>query len=171
MDDRALFLEHDSPRFQTLGSVLVKWQASPPTGFQPQHDHRVQLTVPLFTAREISSSSRAILRSSPRLCRKFPHIEDTVSMPYFRRYSSIGDKGPNTADGPAFKYQDVNIGDLRLTGNNIPAAVEAGDKFRFVAEVGEFNADQCLFFLDPVQEPTLPARSRSRAKGQQLPDS
>lgn len=28
--------------------------------------------------------------------------------------------------------------------------VDAGDKFRFVAEVGEFNADQCVFFLDPV---------------------
>jgi hypothetical protein len=61
-----------------------------------------------------------------------------------------GDKGPNTAVGPAFKYEDVNIFDLKLTGKKIPATVGVGDKFRFVAEVGEFNADQCLFFLDPV---------------------
>ncbi|GAA0985137.1 hypothetical protein GCM10009555_060000 [Acrocarpospora macrocephala] len=61
-----------------------------------------------------------------------------------------GDKGPNTAVGPAFKYEDVNILDLKLTGKKIPATVGVGDKFRFVAEVGEFNADQCLFFLDPV---------------------
>ncbi|MEU4097903.1 DUF4839 domain-containing protein [Streptomyces sp. NPDC026673] len=72
---------------------------------------------------------------------------------YNTRYDLLlgpGDKGPNTANGPAFKYEDVNIGDLKLTGNNIPATVAAGDKFRFVAEVGEFNADQCLFLLDPV---------------------
>jgi hypothetical protein len=28
--------------------------------------------------------------------------------------------------------------------------VATGDKYRFVAKVGEYNADQCLFFLDPV---------------------
>ncbi|MFC6986844.1 DUF4839 domain-containing protein [Streptomyces cirratus] len=61
-----------------------------------------------------------------------------------------GDKGPNTGVGPAFKYEDVNIQDLRLTGKEPPAAVGAGNKFRFVAEVRGFNAEQCLFFLDPV---------------------
>ncbi|MFJ6837587.1 DUF4839 domain-containing protein [Streptomyces sp. NPDC091209] len=61
-----------------------------------------------------------------------------------------GDKGPNTTVGPAFKYEDVNTLDLKLTGKKIPAAVGAGDKFRFVAEVGEFNAASCLFLLDPV---------------------
>ncbi|MFJ5636998.1 DUF4839 domain-containing protein [Streptomyces goshikiensis] len=30
----------------------------------------------------------------------------------------------------------------------------AGDEFRFAAEVGEFNADQCLFFLKPVSTET-----------------
>ncbi|MER7894619.1 DUF4839 domain-containing protein [Streptomyces sp. NPDC096046] len=72
---------------------------------------------------------------------------------YDTRYDLLlgpGDKGPKTTVGPAFKYEDVNILDLRLTGKKIPAAVGAGDKFRFVAKVGEFNADQCLFFLDPV---------------------
>src|SRR5690606_24214254 len=35
------------------------------------------------------SSSRTMRRSSPRRRRKFPHIEGTVSMPYFSRYFSI----------------------------------------------------------------------------------
>jgi hypothetical protein len=72
---------------------------------------------------------------------------------YDTRYDFLlgpGDKGPDTTAGPAFKYQDVNISDLRLTGKKIPATVGAGDKFHFVAKVGEFNVDQCLFFLDPV---------------------
>ncbi|MEV7233516.1 DUF4839 domain-containing protein [Streptomyces sp. NPDC051020] len=72
---------------------------------------------------------------------------------YDTRYDFLlgpGDKGPNTAVGPAFKYEDVNVFDLRLTGKKIPDAVGVGDRFRFVAEVGEFNADQCLFFLDPI---------------------
>jgi hypothetical protein len=72
---------------------------------------------------------------------------------YDTRYDFLlgpGDKGPNTTVGPAFKYEDVNIIDLKLTGKKIPATVGVGDKFRFVAEVGEFNAAQCLFFLDPV---------------------
>ncbi|WP_105970744.1 DUF4839 domain-containing protein [Streptomyces geranii] len=76
---------------------------------------------------------------------------------YDTRYDFIlgpGDNGPNTTVGPAFKYEDVSIVDLRLTGKKIPATADAGDRFRFVAEVGEFNADQCLFFLDPVSTET-----------------
>ncbi|MFI5812617.1 DUF4839 domain-containing protein [Streptomyces sp. NPDC051643] len=76
---------------------------------------------------------------------------------YDTRYDFLlgpGDKGPNTTVGPAFKYEDVNISDLQLTGKKIPATVGAGDKFRFVAEVGEFNADQCLFFLGPISTET-----------------
>ncbi|MCX4977453.1 DUF4839 domain-containing protein [Streptomyces sp. NBC_00620] len=76
-----------------------------------------------------------------------PHGDDDT------RYDFLlgpGDKGPNTTVGPAFKYEDVNVFDLKLTGKKIPVAVDAGDKFRFVAEVRDFNADSCLFFLDPV---------------------
>lgn len=72
---------------------------------------------------------------------------------YDTRYDFLlgpGDQGPQTVIGPAFKYEDVNILDLKLVGPNTPATVRAGDKFRFVAEVGEFNAKQCVFFLDPV---------------------
>ncbi|MFH7595541.1 DUF4839 domain-containing protein [Streptomyces racemochromogenes] len=61
-----------------------------------------------------------------------------------------GDEGPKTGIGPAFKYQDANIPDLKLTGRNTPATVRAGDRFRFVAEVGEYDAKQCVFFLHPV---------------------
>ncbi|MFF4317788.1 DUF4839 domain-containing protein [Streptomyces sp. NPDC001568] len=72
---------------------------------------------------------------------------------YDTRYDFLlgpGDQGPQTVIGPAFKYEDVNILELKLTGRNTPAGVRAGDAFRFVAEVGEFKANQCLFFLDPV---------------------
>ncbi|MEW2047864.1 DUF4839 domain-containing protein [Streptomyces sp. NPDC005476] len=72
---------------------------------------------------------------------------------YDTRYDFLlgpGDKGSNTGIGPAFKYEDVNVFDLKLTGKKVPATVGKGDKFRFVAKVGEFNADQCLFFLEPV---------------------
>ncbi|MEW2426894.1 DUF4839 domain-containing protein [Micromonospora sp. NPDC047644] len=72
---------------------------------------------------------------------------------YDTRYDFLlgpGDRGSNTTVGPAFKYEDVNILDLKLTGKKIPATVGVGDTFRFVAEVGEFKPAQCLFFLDPV---------------------
>lgn len=72
---------------------------------------------------------------------------------YDTRYDFLlgtGDKGPNTTVGPAFKYEDVNILDLKLAGKKIPATVREGDKFRFFAKVGKYRADQCLFLLDPV---------------------
>ncbi|MGW7568966.1 DUF4839 domain-containing protein [Streptomyces tendae] len=61
-----------------------------------------------------------------------------------------GDEGPQTMVGPFFKFGDLNIADLNLTGKEIPATIGAGDKFPFVVQVREFNANQCLFFLDPV---------------------
>ncbi|MEV6474921.1 DUF4839 domain-containing protein [Streptomyces sp. NPDC051657] len=72
---------------------------------------------------------------------------------YETRYDFLlgqGDEGPNTTVGPAFKYEDVSTGNLNLTGKKVPAAVGVGDQFRFIAEVREFNATQCLFFLAPV---------------------
>ncbi|MEU9983521.1 DUF4839 domain-containing protein [Streptomyces sp. NPDC050856] len=61
-----------------------------------------------------------------------------------------GDRGPRTTDGPNFTYEDVSTGNLHLTGKQVPATVAVGDTFRFVAEVIEFNAVQCLFRLAPV---------------------
>ncbi|KAB1160062.1 DUF4839 domain-containing protein [Micromonospora sp. AMSO12t] len=72
---------------------------------------------------------------------------------YSTRYDilvSPGDKGPKSAAGPAFKFEDVNIPDLHLAGANIPNSVGAGDLLRVVARVGEYNPDQCLFILEPV---------------------
>jgi hypothetical protein len=76
---------------------------------------------------------------------------------YDTRYDLLlgpGDKGPQTTVGPDFKFEDVNVSELKLTGEKVPAAVGAGDKFRFVAEVVEFNAVQCLFYLDPISTET-----------------
>ncbi|MCP8706981.1 DUF4839 domain-containing protein [Streptomyces sp. AC04842] len=76
---------------------------------------------------------------------------------YETRYDFLlgpGDKGPNTTVGPAFQYEDVNVAELSLTGKDVPAAIGVGDKFRFVAEVGDFNAVQCLLHLDPVSTET-----------------
>lgn len=61
-----------------------------------------------------------------------------------------GDKGPKSTVGPAFKFEDVNVFDLNLTGAKIPDSVGEGDRFRFVAQVVEYNPDQCLLFLAPV---------------------
>ncbi|MEU8773413.1 DUF4839 domain-containing protein [Streptomyces sp. NPDC048606] len=72
---------------------------------------------------------------------------------YDTRYDFLlgpGDKGAQTGIGPAFKYEDVNVPGLKLTGPNTPETVRAGDTFRFVARVGEFRAKQCLFLLTPV---------------------
>ncbi|NNJ05550.1 DUF4839 domain-containing protein [Streptomyces sp. PKU-MA01144] len=65
-----------------------------------------------------------------------------------------GDKGPQTTDGPNFKYEDVDTGNLHLTGKQVPATVAVGDRFRFVAEVVEFNTVQCVFRLTPVSTET-----------------
>ncbi|MFJ8546109.1 DUF4839 domain-containing protein [Streptomyces sp. NPDC093586] len=84
-------------------------------------------------------------------------VDMTPHGDYDTRYDFLlgpGDKGSNTTVGPAFKYEDVNIAELRLTGKNVPATVGVGDKFRFVAEVGDFNAGQCLLYLDPVSTAT-----------------
>ena len=65
-------------------------------------------------------------------------------------FIGAGDDGPNTAKGPNFQFRDVNMFDLQ------PYALipNAGEKFRFIAEVGEFIQEQCAFLLEPVK--TLP---------------
>jgi hypothetical protein len=72
---------------------------------------------------------------------------------YDTRYDILvapGNKGPESTEGPAFKFEDVNVADLNLTGAGIPDSVGAGDRFRFVARVVEYNPNQCLLFLAPV---------------------
>ena len=72
---------------------------------------------------------------------------------YDTRYDILiapGDKGPEPTVGPAFKFEDVNVFDLNLVGVNKPDAIGEGDRFRFVAQIVEYNPTQCLLFLKPV---------------------
>jgi hypothetical protein len=73
---------------------------------------------------------------------------------YDTRYDILvgpGNAGPKTTAGPAFKYDNVNMFDLKFTGKSVPSSVAEGDKFRFTAEVGEYNPNKgCQFFLTPV---------------------
>jgi hypothetical protein len=73
---------------------------------------------------------------------------------YTTRYDILivpGDEGPDTAEGPNFQFRDVNQFELELEEPSLPSP---GDKFRFIAEVDEFNPAQCLFLLEPVK--TIP---------------
>lgn len=63
---------------------------------------------------------------------------------------SPGDKGPNSTTGPQFQFSDKNSFEMGLAGPKIPDYLKAGQKFRFVAQVLEYNADQCLLQLNPV---------------------
>jgi hypothetical protein len=79
------------------------------------------------------------------------------SIVHMERYSTgydfllgPGDEGPGTTVGPDFKYENVNISELRLAGEESSVPVVEGDRFRFVARIVEFNTDQCIFHLTPV---------------------
>jgi hypothetical protein len=72
---------------------------------------------------------------------------------YDTRYDILltpGDFDPNSALGPSFKYQDMSVLDLRLTGKKIPNRIGVGDEFTFTAEVVKYRANQCLIYLYPV---------------------
>jgi hypothetical protein len=61
-----------------------------------------------------------------------------------------GDSSEAGSTGPNFKIENANTFDLYLTGPNIPAYLEAGNKIHIVAKVVEFNKTQCLLFIEPV---------------------
>jgi hypothetical protein len=61
-----------------------------------------------------------------------------------------GNKGPESTVGPGFKFEDVNVFDLKLAGTKIPDFVGEGDRFRFVAQIVKYNQTQCLLSLEPV---------------------
>lgn len=53
--------------------------------------------------------------------------------------------------GPAFQYANVNTtSDLGWTGSNVPDSVGVGTELRLTATVDNYDADTCLFHLDPV---------------------
>jgi hypothetical protein len=62
-----------------------------------------------------------------------------------------GDKGANTATGPTFQFEDVNlVSDMNLTGK-VGNTWGLGDKATFTAEVADYNKKTCLFHLTPVE--------------------
>ena len=63
---------------------------------------------------------------------------------------SPGDQGAESTRGPNFKFEDVGILDLKLTGPNVPDAIGVGDLLRVAARIDDYNPTQCLFFLNPI---------------------
>lgn len=65
-----------------------------------------------------------------------------------------GNDGPEATRGPNLMFEDVNVFDLNLSGDDVPDSIREGDRFLFEAELKSFNADQCLVFLEPVSTVT-----------------
>jgi hypothetical protein len=61
-----------------------------------------------------------------------------------------GDYSETTAIGPSFKFEDVNVFDLNLTGSEIPENIGEGQNFHITASVEEYNETSGLFFLKPI---------------------
>ncbi|MGM0900356.1 MAG: DUF4839 domain-containing protein [Bacillota bacterium] len=72
---------------------------------------------------------------------------------YKTRYDILiyaGDYSETTFSGPSFKFEDVNVSDLKLTGSEIPENIGMGQNLRITAEVEEYNETSGLFFLKPI---------------------
>jgi hypothetical protein len=61
-----------------------------------------------------------------------------------------GNFGESSPNSPNFKFENVNFGDLKLTGANIPDHISEGQNLRITAKVKEYKVISCLFFLEPV---------------------
>lgn len=61
-----------------------------------------------------------------------------------------GDFNETTFSGPNFKFEDVNMIDLNLTGSEIPDYLSMGQNLRVTAVVEEFDEDMGIVFLEPV---------------------
>ena len=72
---------------------------------------------------------------------------------YDTRYDILvlaGDFNPETSHGPNFQFRDVNTtSDMHWTGDTT-GTIGPGTNLHVVAEVGDFDADHCLFLLEPV---------------------
>lgn len=72
---------------------------------------------------------------------------------YTTRYDfliSPWDYNEISVTGPNFKFEDCNIFDLNLIGDNVPDALEMGDNLRFVARIKSYDETSQLFYLDPI---------------------
>lgn len=76
-----------------------------------------------------------------------PHGDNTT------RYDiliAVGDSSQTTYSGPDFKFEDVNVFDLNLTGSEVPETIGMGQNLRITAVVEEYEENSGLFFLNPV---------------------
>lgn len=61
-----------------------------------------------------------------------------------------GDYSETSQIGPNFQFEDCNVFDLHLIGDNIPDAIGKGDNLHFVAKIIDYNETSQLFHLDPI---------------------
>lgn len=61
-----------------------------------------------------------------------------------------GDYSKATVMGPSFKFKDVNISDLHLTGSKTPEYIEEGQNLRIIARVEKYEETSGLFLLKPI---------------------
>ena len=72
---------------------------------------------------------------------------------YTTRYDfliSPWDYSETSISGPNFKFEDCNVFDLNLIGNNVPDAIGIGDNLHFVAKIIKYAETSQLFYLDPI---------------------
>lgn len=72
---------------------------------------------------------------------------------YTTRYDfliSPWDYSETSISGPYFKFEDCNVFDLNLIGDNIPDAVGTGDNLHFIAKIKNFDETSLWFYLDPI---------------------
>ncbi len=73
---------------------------------------------------------------------------------YDTRYDILiyaGDYSETTASGPIFKFEDVNVFDLNLSGENIPDTIDMGMNIIITAEIEEYKEQTGITFLKPVK--------------------
>lgn len=73
---------------------------------------------------------------------------------YNTRYDFLilaGDYNEIQVSGPNFQFNDVNIFDLNLTGDNVPDSLTTGMNIHVIAIVEEYDSNTGLFKLDPVE--------------------
>lgn len=64
----------------------------------------------------------------------------------------VGDDPEKATAGPNFQFRDVNLSyDLQLTGDDVPDSLGVGDKLGVTAQVAEYDDQQDLLLLDPVE--------------------
>jgi len=81
------------------------------------------------------------------IANKMPHENYKTRYDFLIR---VGDYSKTSAIGPNFKFQDVNVSDLHLTGSKIPENIVEGQNIHIIAKVVEYNEKQGLFFLEPI---------------------